>query len=77
MSVLICASLALDTEIIGVGCVCVCRKEDYLAMKILIGNKLKKKKLRRELNPSVGVDLELGSFVCFGWLVFTIGGGKV
>lgn len=42
MSVLICASLGLDTEIIEVRCVCICRKEDYLAVKILIRNKLKK-----------------------------------
>lgn len=48
MSVLICASLGLDTEIIEVECVCMYRKDDYLAVKILIRNKLKKNN-----NPSV------------------------
>lgn len=49
-------------------CVYICRKEDYLAVKILIRNKLKKK--IRGTEPFSGVVLEFGSFVCFGWLFF-------
>lgn len=55
---------------------CICRKEDYLAVKILIRNKLKKK-IERGTEPFRGAVLEFGSFACFGWLFFTTGAGKV